>query len=132
MKKYYVALGAFSISVASTFANAADFSFTLDWGNIKKCTDASVRKVPNPHFKLKNVPVGTASIQFRMVDLDYRAANHGGGKVSFNGGSSIAPGAFTYGSPCPPNGRHTYEWTATATDKSGKKLGTAKARKQYP
>lgn len=57
--------------------------------------------------------------------------------VSFQWGdmplcNTIAPGAFKYASPCPPGGKHTYEWTAVARDKAGKTLATAKARRKYP
>lgn len=113
-------------------ANAADFSIGFDWSGLKKCTSGNPNRVSNPKFSLRNVPDGTASIQFRMVDLNVPSYPHGGGKAKYSGGSSIAPGAFKYQSPCPPSGRHTYQWTATALDAGGKKLATAKAQKQYP
>ena len=113
-------------------AAAADFGLSFDWGNIKKCTSGTPNSVPNPKFSLRGVPAGTASIQFRMVDLAVPSYPHGGGTVKYSSGATIAPGAFKYQSPCPPNGAHTYEWTATAKDASGKKLGEAKARKKYP
>lgn len=115
-----------------TPAAAADFGLAFEWGNLKKCTSGSPNSVPNPKFTLKNVPKGTASIQFRMVDRNVPSYPHGGGTVKYAGGSSIAPGAFKYQSPCPPDGRHTYEWTATAKDAGGKTLDQAKARKAYP
>jgi len=34
--------------------------------------------------------------------------------------------------PCPPSGKHTYEWTITAIGDKKKKLGKAKAKKKYP
>jgi hypothetical protein len=110
----------------------ADFSFSFSWGNIKKCTSGDPNTVPNPKFTLRGVPNGTTSIQFSMTDLAEPTYPHGGGKVAYKGGSAIEPGAFKYRSPCPPNGRHTYQWTATAVDAKGKKLAVAKARKQYP
>jgi hypothetical protein len=111
---------------------AAEFSFAFDWGNIKKCTSGKPNTVPNPIFSLRAVPERTATIQFVMTDLAVPKFSHGGGKVAYQGDSTIQPGAFKYRSPCPPDGRHTYQWTATATDAKGKKLAVAKARKQYP
>jgi phosphatidylethanolamine-binding protein (PEBP) family uncharacterized protein len=67
-----------------------------------------------------------------MVDLDVPTYPHGGGKVRYSGGAAIQAGAFRYQSPCPPGGRHTYQWTATALDASGKSLATARAQKSYP
>jgi hypothetical protein len=119
---------AFPVSTAA----AADFSIGFDWGNIKKCTSGNPFTVPNPAFSLKGVPAGTTKIQFRMIDLAVPSYPHGGGKVDYAGETTIAPGAFKYRSPCPPDGRHTYQWTATAYDAHGKKLGETKARKPYP
>lgn len=111
---------------------AADFSIAFDWGGLKKCTSGNPNTVNNPKFTLRSVPKGTATLRFRMVDLKVPSYPHGGGTVKYSGGSTIQPGAFKYQSPCPPDGKHTYEWTATATDSGGKKLGEAKARKAYP
>ncbi|MCB1416357.1 MAG: hypothetical protein KDJ64_08075 [Nitratireductor sp.] len=99
---------------------------------MKKCTSGNPNRVSNPAFKLSAVPDGTAKIRFKMKDLNVPSYNHGGGTVTYSGGSTIAPGAFNYKSPCPPNGAHNYQWTATALDAKGKKLGEAKATKRYP
>jgi len=130
--KRVVILVAAAVAMSVTPAAAADFGLAFEWGNLKKCTTGYPNSVPNPKFTLRNVPKGTASIQFRMVDRNNPGYNHGGGTVKYSGGASIAPGAFKYMSPCPPRGSNTYEWTATAKDASGKKLGTASARKKYP
>lgn len=113
-------------------ALGAGFSFSFDWGNIRKCTSGNPGSVPNPIFHLKGVPSGAAAINFKMVDLNVRSFHHGGGKITYSGGASINPGAFKYLSPCPPGGRHVYEWTATVLDAKGKKIAEAKARKHYP
>lgn len=113
-------------------AAAANFSIGFSWSGLKKCTSGNPNRVKNPPFKLKNVPAGTARIDFKMKDRNVPSYNHGGGKVKYGGGSSIAPGAFKYKSPCPPKGKHKYEWTATARDAKGKKLAVAKASKNYP
>ena len=120
---------AVSLSLAGP---AAAFSISFSWGNLKKCTSGNPNRVANPAFKLSSVPDGTAKIRFKMKDLNVPSYNHGGGTVTYSGGSTIAPGAFNYKSPCPPNGAHNYQWTATALDAKGKKLGEAKATKRYP
>ena len=126
---------AFFVSSAIAFSAptaAQAFSLSFSWGNLKKCTSGRPNRVSNPKFKLSGVPEGTKKIKFRMKDLNVSSYNHGGGTVKYDGNNTIQPGAFKYASPCPPSGRHTYEWTATATGSGGKKLGTAKAKKKYP
>jgi phosphatidylethanolamine-binding protein (PEBP) family uncharacterized protein len=132
MKRGVILAAVMAGSMGVVPALSADFSLGFDWGNLKKCTSGNPNSVPNPKFTLKGVPKGTASIQFRMTDLNVPSYNHGGGTVKYSSGSSIAPGAFKYRSPCPPDGTHNYQWTATAKDAGGKKLGEAKARKAYP
>ena len=132
MTKRVAILVAVATVLGLTPAIAADFSFGFDWGNLKKCTSGNPNTVPNPKFRLHGVPAGTASIQFRMVDLAVPSYPHGGGTVNYAGRSTIEPGAFKYRSPCPPGGRHTYEWTAIARDAAGKQIGQATARKTYP
>ncbi len=125
----------FFAAVAGTAAagQAQAFEIGFDWNGLKLCTSGIPNTVSNPRFTLKGVPAGTRYIRFRLVDLDVPGYNHGGGIVAYKGQKTIEPGAFTYKSPCPPNGRHTYEWTAIAqTKKNGGKLATAKARRKYP
>ena len=109
--KLILAAGALSLAMT---ANAAAFSISFSWGNLKKCTTGNPNRVDNPKFSLSGVPAGTAKIRFKMKDINVPNYNHGGGTVAYSGGGSIAPGAFKYKSPCPPNGAHMYEWTATA------------------
>lgn len=112
---------------------AAAFELSFEWGALKSCTNGNPNTVANPTFKLTDVPAGTKFIRFRMVDRNRPDVNHGGGVVAWNGEKTIAPGAFKYKSPCPPDGAHTYEWTATAqSKKSGGKLAEAKAKRKYP
>jgi len=109
------------------------FDFTFDWSGLKLCTSGKPNRVKNPTFGLKAVPKGTKYIAFKLVDLDVPQYNHGGGVVAYTGQKSIAPGAFKYKSPCPPNGKHKYQWIATAqTKKRGGKLDQAKVSKSYP
>jgi Phosphatidylethanolamine-binding protein len=129
MIKYATVFGAALLLGAPALA----FEIQFNWDGLKSCTSGNPNTVSNPRFVLADVPEGTKFIRFKLVDTDYRAFNHGGGVVAFTGQSEIEPGAFKYKSPCPPNGTHKYEWTATAqSTKSGGKLGTAKAVRTYP
>lgn len=109
------------------------FEIGFDWGPLKLCTSGIPNVVDNPVFTLSEVPAGTRLIRFKLVDHDAPGYNHGGGTVAYEGQATIAPGAFRYKSPCPPNGRHRYEWTATAlAGENGRVLGQARAEKTYP
>ena len=119
----------------AAFPASTAFSFELgfDWGDLKLCTSGNPNKVTNPTFTLKNVPAGTKVIRFKLKDVDVPNYNHGGAAIGWGGQSKINPGIFDYKSPCPPNGSHTYRWTATALDgPKGKVLGEASAEKDYP
>jgi phosphatidylethanolamine-binding protein (PEBP) family uncharacterized protein len=126
----------FGAILASTIAlgtAASAFEIAFTWEGLALCTSGKPNTVPNPRFDLKDVPEGTRFIRFKLVDTDVPDFNHGGGVVAFDGQSVIEPGAFKYKSPCPPDGAHTYKWTATAqSEKSGGKLGAASASRAYP
>ena len=127
--KVYAAIAALVLSAGT--AHAFEINFT--WDGLKLCTSGNPNRVANPAFALKGVPEGTKFIRFKLVDLDVPQYNHGGGVVKYTGQSTIQPGAFKYKSPCPPNGKHTYQWTATAqTKKNGGKIATAQKARQYP
>ena len=112
---------------------AEEFSISFEWGDIKKCNTGNPNRVSNPRFTLTNVPEGTKFLKFKMKDKNVPSYNHGGGKIEYFGENVIEPGAFKYKSPCPPGGRHTYEWSVTAqSKKNGGKLDVAKAKKKYP
>jgi phosphatidylethanolamine-binding protein (PEBP) family uncharacterized protein len=122
-----------SLALAGLSTPALAFEISFDWSGLKLCTSGHPNTVGSPRFKLSDVPAGTRFIRFKLVDLDARGYDHGGGVVAYDGGSVVPAGAFRYKSPCPPNGSHRYEWTATALErKAGGKLGTAKARRSYP
>jgi phosphatidylethanolamine-binding protein (PEBP) family uncharacterized protein len=124
---------ALATALALTAPAAQAFEIGFDWSGLKRCTSGYPNTVLNPKFSLKNVPAGTKYIRFKLVDRNVRGYNHGGGLVVYKGQKTIRPGAFKYQSPCPPSGRHTYEWTATAQKaKRGGKLAVAKSRRKYP
>lgn len=129
MKPFFIAAGfAFVASTA-----VAEMTLGFQWGDIPSCTTGRPNTVANPEFVLGGVPQGTNRIVFKLKDLDVPNYNHGGGtlKVQMSGSGRIPSGVFKYKSPCPPSGRHTYEWTATAK-KGNQTLATAKAARQYP
>jgi phosphatidylethanolamine-binding protein (PEBP) family uncharacterized protein len=126
-----IAVLSLSLCLVTLPATAFDLSFA--WGPLKSCTNGRPNTVASPQFTLKDVPEGTQFIRFKMVDKNRPSVNHGGGTVAWAGGNTVPAGAFKYKSPCPPDGPHVYEWTATAqAKKSGGKLGEATARRQYP
>lgn len=119
------------LSLTALPANAFEISFT--WGPLKSCTTGNPNTVASPAFKLKDVPEGTKFIRFKLTDKNVPSYNHGGGTAAWEGAGSVPAGAFKYKSPCPPDGAHVYEWTATAqSKKSGGKLGEAKTKRKYP
>ena len=132
MKKLFVIL-IFFFFPQTVFAS--EFSFEFDWSDLKKCTTGNPNTVKNPIFILQNVPNGTKFIYFKLTDKNVPTYNHGGGWVEYKGENEIAPGSFTYKSPCPPSGKHNYEWTASAKAKKGlfaSTIAKAKASKYYP
>ena len=126
---------AFSLAALAFSAGAghAEMTVSFKWGGIPLCTTGKPNTVANPEFVLKGVPEGTNRLSFKLKDLDVPGYNHGGGtvKVKLSGAGKIPSGAFKYKSPCPPSGKHTYEWTVIAKN-GGKTLATAKARRKYP
>ncbi len=114
-------------------APAFAFEIGFDWSGLKPCSSGRPSTVASPAFTIADVPPGTTFIRFRLVDRDVPGFNHGGGVVAWSGGATVPRGAFKYKSPCPPDGPHTYEWTATAqSKKNGGKLGEARASRPYP
>ncbi|SMP01172.1 YbhB/YbcL family Raf kinase inhibitor-like protein [Shimia sagamensis] len=111
----------------------ADFQLSFDgWGDIPSCTSGRPNIVGNPDFVLNGVPEGTKTIQIELTDLDVPHYNHGGSqKLEISGDGAVAAGTFKYKSPCPPNGVHTYQWTATARS-DDKILAEATTNRDYP
>ena len=69
----------------SATVKAGDFNIEFDWSNLKKCTSGNPNTVSNPIFTLNNVPNGTKWIYFKLVDLNVKSFNHGGGWVEYKG-----------------------------------------------
>lgn len=118
--------------MAITTPALADMELSFGWGDIPRCTSGRPNTVGNPQFELTGVPAGTATVEFRLKDLDVPGYNHGGAKLKISKSMTVPFGLFTYKSPCPPGGVHTYEWRAIARDAAGNVLDEAAARRKYP
>lgn len=129
------AIIAFTILMSTSAAQAANFSFTFTWDDLKLCNTGQPNRVSNPLFKVKGLPKGARYIYFELKDLAVPNYPHGGGWVEITRDGTVAANSFRYLSPCPPGGAHTYQWTATAkAEKSNGSptLATATARRKYP
>jgi phosphatidylethanolamine-binding protein (PEBP) family uncharacterized protein len=116
-----LALCAVAFLVVSS-ADASAFSMSFRW-----CGSGS------PVFSLSEVPKGTTTLQFHMVDLDVPSYNHGGGTVAYKGQSSVPCGALKdYSPPSPPSGSHSYQITVTAIGSGNSNLGTATFTRKFP
>jgi hypothetical protein len=146
MKKIIVIFFFLSLGISAN-VYSAELEFIFDWSDLKKCTSGNPNRVTNPIFYLNNIPDNTKYIQFRLQDKNVPSYSHGGGKVDIseikvikeketNFGKYefiIEPGKFKYKSPCPPGGKHTYEWTALAKNEKKKTIGEkAKSKQKYP
>lgn len=120
---------AFTAVLGASAASAEDFAIAFGWDGIERCT-----KVP-PEIALSNVPDGTARFEVKLVDLDFKPFNHGGGTAPNSGDGTIAEGdyeTFTYKGPCPPGTSHTYEFTVQAFAEDGRPLAKATAKADFP
>ena len=139
MKKWYpLLILAASLILAAGCANhpdqikipkdAARMTVEFSWEGIDACTHDS------PEIRVSPVPKGTADLQVRLKDISMPAWNHGGGKVKHDGSGVIPAGALKlgYNGPCPPGGRHQYEFSVMAVDADGAIIGFGKARQPFP
>ena len=108
--------------------NLAKQKFTVDysWKLSHKCGKIS------PEITISGIPTGSTELIVKMVDLDFRSWDHGGGLIKNDDGFpdkfTIAEGGLNRGfdGPCPPNFTshgHDYEITVTAKDKNNQILG---------
>ena len=103
-------------------AHAAAFSMSFQW-----CGSGS------PAFSLRDVPRGTTTLQFHMVDLQVPSFPHGGGTVAYKGQATVACGALTnYTPPSPLSGSHSYQITVTAFGPGNAKLGSTTFTRKFP
>ncbi|HUQ26895.1 MAG TPA: hypothetical protein VM140_14620 [Burkholderiales bacterium] len=105
----------------------ATFSARIDFSAIERCSDRS------PEIIVQGVPSGTHLFEVYLQDYDAPSYPHGGGKVANDGSGVIRAGAVkgNYDGPCPPFA-HQYNFTITARDAKGKKLGETEVRGTYP
>jgi phosphatidylethanolamine-binding protein (PEBP) family uncharacterized protein len=123
-----VLIAAMGLGLSCTGAAAqAKFGATMRW-----CGSS-------PEFALSGVPKGTATLDFRMVDLDVPGYPHGGAQMAYEGQRSVACSELgsaslgRYQGPSPPAGQvHTYEWTIKALDAGGRVIGQAVTRRKFP
>jgi phosphatidylethanolamine-binding protein (PEBP) family uncharacterized protein len=115
-----------AIAVLAHATGASAMSLSFSWSGIPACGTRP------PAFTLADVPDGAARLAFTMTDLNVPTFRHGGGTVAYQGGDTVAAGAFAYKGPCPPGGQHTYRWTVQALDAAGKVLATAVAAEKFP
>jgi len=107
-------------------AQAADLQVDFTWAGVNACTTKT------PAFNIGGIPDGTKKLSFKMVDLNKPGYPHGGGTVDYAGSGAIPAGAFHYVGPCPPYGKHTYEFTVKALDAAGKVLASGKKSLPFP
>ena len=111
-----------AVLLAVSTADASAFSMNFRW-----CGSGS------PAFSLTDVPKGTTTLQFHMIDLNVPSFNHGGGTVAYKGQSTIPCGALTNSTPpSPPSGSHSYRITVTAFGAGNAELGTATFMRKFP
>jgi phosphatidylethanolamine-binding protein (PEBP) family uncharacterized protein len=108
--------------LAASTVDASAFSMTFRWCGAR-----------SPVFSLSDVPNGTTTLQFHMVDLDVPSFNHGGGTVAYRGQSTVACGALMdYTPPSPPSGSHSYQITVMAFGSGNANLGSASFTRKFP
>lgn len=117
----------FGLIGAGAAAAQSGFAVDFTWAGTAACFDPK-----SPPFSVSSVPQGTKTLKFALQDLDAPSFPHGGGSVPYRGQNRIERGAFAYKGPCPPQGRHRYQWTVLAEDGAGHVLGRTTAMKEFP
>jgi hypothetical protein len=107
-------------------ASVAVLGVDMQWTTQDRCATSS------PAFRISNAPAGTASLDFRMTDLDVPSYDHGGGRVAARADGAVPAGAFSYRGPCPPAGAHNYRWAVRALDASGTVLARGEVTRPFP
>jgi phosphatidylethanolamine-binding protein (PEBP) family uncharacterized protein len=128
MKKYLLLSTLLLVPMAYA-QSRLDVAFA--WNISHRCSPVS------PEIRLKDIPAGTTTLRIKMIDLDQKDDDHGGGDISqsepFGSSFTIASGALkAYKGPCPENFTtlgHEYQFSVTALGAEDKPLaiGSAKA-----
>lgn len=99
--------------------NAASIGVSFDFEAKHACKSRSAQSRLSPEVTLTGIPAGTAFLQFKMVDLDYRPADHGSETLEYTGSVIPEGGLKSYVGPCPPSThRYTMTFSALNADKS--------------
>lgn len=108
--------------------DAARMEVAFSWEGIQACAHES------PEIQVSNVPDSTAELRVKLKNVTVPEWNHGGGSVAYGGSGVIPTGALDigYNGPCPPDGRHKYEFSVMAVDGEGAIIGFGKARQSFP
>jgi len=103
------------------------FVAKIDFASIERCSEKS------PEIVVQNVPNETVLFEVSLQDYDAPGYRHGGGKAANDGTGIIKQGSVkgNYEGPCPPF-PHRYNFTITARDAGGKKLGETEVKGTYP
>jgi len=128
MKKYLLLSTLLLVPMAYA-QSRLDVAFA--WNISHRCSPVS------PEIRLKDIPAGTTTLRIKLIDLDQKDDDHGGGDISqsepFGSSFTIASGALkAYKGPCPENFTtlgHEYQFSVTALGAEDKPLaiGSAKA-----
>ena len=84
----------FGLLLTTISPAAANMGLGFGWGPTKQCFDPN-----SPPITIADVPQRTATLRFKLTDLDAADFNHGGGDVNFQGQETLPYGAFTYKGP---------------------------------
>jgi hypothetical protein len=108
--------------------DAAKMDVDFSWAGIQACSHES------PEIRVSNVPEGAEELRVKLQDISLPAWNQGGGTVKHDGSGIIPAGALKvgYNGPCPPSGRHKYEFSVMAVNADGVIIGFGKARQSFP
>jgi phosphatidylethanolamine-binding protein (PEBP) family uncharacterized protein len=107
-------------------AAAGRLTVSFAWSTRHECSSTP------PAFRIGGIPKGTRYLRFTMTDLDVPTYHHGGGTIAYKGSGRIPEGAFRYTGPCPPSGRHSYEFLVEALDANRRVLAKGTAVRKFP
>ncbi len=113
-------------SVLTAAAAAGRLTVSFAWSKRHECSSTP------PAFTIGGIPKGTRYLRFTMTDLDVPTFHHGGGTIAYKGSGRIPEGAFRYTGPCPPSGRHSYEFLVEALGANKHVLAKGTAVRKFP